>query len=364
MALNHGIRVQLSGGGPEFYTHQNLNNILKQKGKTIVKKDVKYSGMKKAFTLIELLVVIAIIAILAAILFPVFAQAKSAAKKTACVNNTKQMGIALHMYLGDNEDVFPPAYYYRNPNSAGSLDATGIEQWSGFMQPYIKSLDIFKCPEDKKGGIAPTNFIGDNKGFGSGGSVSFTANIQDNQAPRLSFTANEHIMPRPRGGIGGVMVGTVQNVVPSSAIDETASTIAVTEFTDYTNAVSGTGPGGTTNKSHRPSDALAMNAAGTTPYDTSSVMDPNSIYALSPAAAKVIFAAQPTVAIGGGTYPHLIYVNSGRHNGANVFVFSDTHAKVLKIDQTLSCTKFLWGKRAYNQGSATVRCPADGLPVE
>src|SRR4249920_207696 len=107
--------------------------------------------MKRAFTLIELLVVIAIIAILAAILFPVFAQAKEAAKKTACLSNEKQVGTALQMYLGDNEDTYPPAYYYRNPNAAGSLDATGIEHWSGFMQPYIKNFDMFKCGSDKAG---------------------------------------------------------------------------------------------------------------------------------------------------------------------------------------------------------------------
>ena len=61
--------------------------------------------MKNAFTLIELLVVIAIIAILAAILFPVFAQAKTAAKKTAAISNQKQISLGLLMYMGDNDDV-------------------------------------------------------------------------------------------------------------------------------------------------------------------------------------------------------------------------------------------------------------------
>ena len=63
--------------------------------------------MKKAFTLIELLVVIAIIAILAAILFPVFAQAKEAAKRTACLSNAKQIALSQKMYSGDNDDVLP-----------------------------------------------------------------------------------------------------------------------------------------------------------------------------------------------------------------------------------------------------------------
>jgi len=66
--------------------------------------------MKRAFTLIELLVVIAIIAILAAILFPVFAQAKLAAKKTQSLSNVKQLGLALQMYLGDSDDRYVAAF--------------------------------------------------------------------------------------------------------------------------------------------------------------------------------------------------------------------------------------------------------------
>ena len=69
--------------------------------------------MKKAFTLIELLVVIAIIAILAAILFPVFAQAKLAAKKTVALSNTKQMGTGMQIYLSDSDDTYPMAFSRR-----------------------------------------------------------------------------------------------------------------------------------------------------------------------------------------------------------------------------------------------------------
>src|SRR5688500_15874233 len=74
-------------------------------------------NLKKAFTLIELLVVIAIIAILAAILFPVFAQAKLAAKKSAGLTQAKQIGTAMHIYLGDYDDTF---FAYRFNGSTGS----------------------------------------------------------------------------------------------------------------------------------------------------------------------------------------------------------------------------------------------------
>ncbi|MCO5297880.1 MAG: prepilin-type N-terminal cleavage/methylation domain-containing protein [Fimbriimonadaceae bacterium] len=107
--------------------------------------------MKKrvAFTLIELLVVIAIIAILAAILFPVFAQAKAAAKKITCVSNHKQILLATQMYLTDFDDKF---HRIRNGafNSACSNDIT-CDQVIGaedMLMPYIKNQGIWKCPSD------------------------------------------------------------------------------------------------------------------------------------------------------------------------------------------------------------------------
>lgn len=89
---------------------------------------------RQAFTLIELLVVIAIIAILAAILFPVFAQAKEAAKKTTCVSNQRQISTGFLMYFSDNDDQFP--------------FVKGDLPWVDTMQPYLKSRDILRCPTD------------------------------------------------------------------------------------------------------------------------------------------------------------------------------------------------------------------------
>jgi prepilin-type N-terminal cleavage/methylation domain-containing protein/prepilin-type processing-associated H-X9-DG protein len=110
---------------------------------------------KRAFTLIELLVVIAIIAILAAILFPVFAQAKEAAKKTACLSNTKQFNLASMMYMGDADDTTVMGW---NSTSPGVLRTNGTVYrpwfpWTAAVQPYMKNLGIFLCPDGLTNGF-------------------------------------------------------------------------------------------------------------------------------------------------------------------------------------------------------------------
>lgn len=101
----------------------------------------------KAFTLIELLVVIAIIAILAAILFPVFAQAKGAAKTAACVSNQKQLGLSLHMYAADYDDM---TVLHETPGNIQPVtDNTVLLQR---LYPYVKNADLFWDPTTGKPG--------------------------------------------------------------------------------------------------------------------------------------------------------------------------------------------------------------------
>lgn len=98
----------------------------------------------RGFTLIELLVVIAIIAILAAILFPVFAQAREKARQTACLSNTKQIGLALLMYAEDYDEQFPSGRY--NPSYPNVADYG--KGWAGQTYAYRKSAQLLKCPDD------------------------------------------------------------------------------------------------------------------------------------------------------------------------------------------------------------------------
>lgn len=117
---------------------------------------------KRAFTLIELLVVIAIIAILAAILFPVFAQAKEAAKKTTCLSNSKQIGTASQIYFADYDDTYmitrghydninyptsyiPDRFLIETTYAASPYRGVFQSYWANAMEPYMKNWDIWSC---------------------------------------------------------------------------------------------------------------------------------------------------------------------------------------------------------------------------
>jgi prepilin-type N-terminal cleavage/methylation domain-containing protein/prepilin-type processing-associated H-X9-DG protein len=113
-----------------------------------------YKRRAQGFTLIELLVVIAIIAILAAILFPVFAQAREKARQTSCLSNCKQIGLGLMMYAQDYDEILPASGVY--PGSGGYppffLDANGKDAyrwafWVMQIYPYTKNKAVFACPD-------------------------------------------------------------------------------------------------------------------------------------------------------------------------------------------------------------------------
>ncbi len=159
---------------------------------------------RKAFTLIELLVVIAIIAILAAILFPVFARARENARRSSCQSNLKQIGLGIFQYTQDYDELLPPL-------QLGS--SVGYPFWPVMVQPYVKSVQLFKCPSN-----ISTNTIehtGDST-FAQSIPVSYAANgggsISD-----FDSTA------------GGVRPMSYQNGAAISRFQETSRTILVLE---------------------------------------------------------------------------------------------------------------------------------------
>lgn len=141
----------------------------------------------QGFTLIELLVVIAIIAILAAILFPVFAQAREKARAISCVSNEKQINTAMLMYTQDYDEKYPTHALYDFANGWGN-------GWSSKLVPYIKNTFVFWCPDDS-GPTSSYPRFGPQAGFGP--MVSYGANslmggpgLSDNVCVGVICTAN------------------------------------------------------------------------------------------------------------------------------------------------------------------------------
>ncbi len=103
---------------------------------------------RSGFTLIELLVVIAIIAILAAILFPVFARAKAKAHQTSCLSNVKQLSLSVLMYASDNEKLPPYQYLSYDPFWLIGAETSAYIAWQEIIYPYVKNAGIYGCDAD------------------------------------------------------------------------------------------------------------------------------------------------------------------------------------------------------------------------
>ncbi len=128
---------------------------------------------RQGFTLIELLVVIAIIAILAAILFPVFAQARKSAQTITCLSNLRNLSLAFQLYATDNHSKYPSTWYgYARPDWDGTVATdTDVIVQNGSIYSYTKSKEIYLCPVDR--GIAPKH-VPKNPNF----PLSYTMNIK------------------------------------------------------------------------------------------------------------------------------------------------------------------------------------------
>jgi prepilin-type N-terminal cleavage/methylation domain-containing protein/prepilin-type processing-associated H-X9-DG protein len=191
-------------------------------------------SMKRAFTLIELLVVIAIIAILAAILFPVFAQARAQARKTSCLSNFKQLNLAANMYLQDYDECY--ALWHHTSTYNSPLDEIPQTVW----QPYIKNEQILACPSDPASkqtrethpvtGAAPTTEK--QRAFSYAAKSDFGVNIQYFAPGGANCTP-----PNPVGPMKPVSISQAQVGKPAEAI------YAVDSVWDRTSAGTPTGGG-------------------------------------------------------------------------------------------------------------------------
>jgi len=159
----------------------------------------------RGFTLIELLVVIAIIAILAAILFPVFARAREQARRTACLSNMKQIGTALYMYAQDYDEILPERYGCSDvPGVCGwdyeTINGVGYARtWKSMLVPYIKNRDVYKCPSSSA--AQHGTLVNSTKGFGE--NLNYPAGYEmwlPNFNPSAIFL-NGAAYPQPLSGL-------------------------------------------------------------------------------------------------------------------------------------------------------------------
>jgi prepilin-type N-terminal cleavage/methylation domain-containing protein len=163
---------------------------------------MRVDAKRTGFTLIELLVVIAIIAILAAILFPVFAQAREKARQTTCLSNEKEIGLGVIMYVQDYDEHFPVE---REPNTYNPPGPFGIT-WRTTIQPYIKNTQLMYCPDDASNVQWSEGYQdGITYGCASDGSVNEKGN-------HISYAYNGYLFDNSQG----VRLSTLQS--PASEI--------------------------------------------------------------------------------------------------------------------------------------------------
>lgn len=164
----------------------------------------------KGFTLIELLVVIAIIAILAAILFPVFARAREQARKASCLSNLKQIGLGVMMYVQDYDETYPIGRF-ESPQPNG----ISLSYWFTVIDPYVKNKQVFVCPT--AGRVGATNASG---GYGW--------NIRGTLAAGNGFGYYIGSLGTPTG-----------SALRMAAVDEPSSTILITDPSSNNNTSTG-----------------------------------------------------------------------------------------------------------------------------
>lgn len=326
---------------------------------------------KKGFTLMELLVVIGIIALLAAIMMPALSGARESAKAAACLSNEKNVSTAIAVYSQDNRNYFPTCYDYINGASGGG----GYNHWTAMINPmdystdansiswgvYPKQSPAYVCPSHVPGGFAPTDHtttrVPTDPASNGVMQLTQTAGIDDQQAARLSYVANEVLMPRKKYG-SAMDANNVQGhktnqlrFVNLDDVDHLNQTILFAEFTNYTAAIYGNSAGGSIAfKSHRPTNAIAVQGSyfdgevyipGTTPVARLTVAQAMADITET----STLTQATDTVT---ETLNHVTYVNPAAHSGFSNYAFGDGHAAKYTLAETMDSGNWMWGTKIYS----------------
>ena len=239
---------------------------------------------RRGFTLIELLVVIAIIAILAAILFPVFAQAREKARAISCLSNMKQLGLGLAQYTQDFDETMPNGRNY---------DCNG---WAGQVMPYVKSVQIYKCPDE-----SPIDARFDTVSYGINSNVLKHGDNGNSFHPQTIAAFNSPAK--------SVLLFEVQYVDYTLLSDHTG------DFSDDVNGNSAGGDG--------------VGAAGIDPSGKAKVGGGCANQGDCPEYATGLMLNAGKSGYGSATTPNVFVDKTGRHTNGSNFVMGDFHAKYL-----------------------------------
>ncbi len=324
-------------------------------------------GKRRGFTLIELLVVIGIIGLLASILMPSLSKAREQAKGASCMSNLHNIGLSLAMYQGDHRNFFPTAYTYIDGNSGSS----GYYHWTAALdrgeytaavnaRKFPKVAKQYVCPSHTPGGWAPSNFTSWRVPSPPPGQSSqdATNTMDDRQAPRLSYVANEAIMPRKKFSNEHDRIAMADPTNPAHTgnlclvdgddIEAPNNTILVSEFSRSANCIWGSSVGGgVAYKSHRPTNGVKSNQVNGV-FDGEKYTVGTQVFKLTFAEAQAAIDAVLADKNAASTNHHISYIEANAHASGSNYLFVDGHTSRHMLEETLDPGTYMWGRKVYS----------------